>query len=185
MAYTSSKGFIYKKHLEPGREKPATLEVVLANSAGPLTIGDAVQFTSGYLTIAATTESILGILVGVRMEDGENLFKTNQAHGGTIAGDDTFTAASDNTTRAKRVVGVVIVDPMALFLNTADSTLTAAEVGQYFDTTATSDQITGAGSDTISQFQLVELVTVDDEGNADDDAGLFRISQSQLGWAAS
>lgn len=185
MAMSSgAKGFVYKKNLRPGVEQPATLEVTLANSAGPLTIGDAVQYTSGYLTIAATTESILGILVGFRTAKGENIFKTNEAISGTISGEDTYTAASDNVT-VDKVKGVVIVDDKALFLNTADSTLTAAEVGTYFDTTASSDQITGSGSGTISQFQLVELVTVDDEGNADDDAGLFRISQSQLGWAAS
>jgi len=185
MAYNSSiKGFWYKKHLDPSVEKPATLEVVIANSTGPLTIGDAVQWTSGYLTEAATTESILGILVGFRTEKGENIFKTNEAISGTISGEDTYTSASDNVT-VDKVKGVVIVDDKALFLNTADSTLTQAEVGTYFDTTANCDQVTSSGGGTIAQFQLIELVTVDDEGNADDDAGLFRISQSQLGWASS
>jgi len=184
MALSSgTKGFVYKKHLDPSVDKPATLEVIIANSGGPLTIGDAVQWTSGYLTIAATTEAILGILVGFRTESGENIFKTKEDHGATLSGEDTLTAASDNIT-VHKVKGVVITDPYALFLNTADSTLTQAEVGTYFDTTATSDQITGAGS-TIAQFQLVELVTVDDEGNDDNDAGLFRISESQLGQTES
>ena len=185
MAMSSgAKGFTYKKNLVPNVSEPATLEVVLANSAGPLTIGDAVQWTSGYLTIAATTESILGTLVGFVTSKGENIFKTKEAITGTKSGEDTYTAASDNVT-VDMVKGVVIVDPNALFLNTADSTLTAAEIGTYFDTTSDSDQVTGSGSGTISQFQLIELVTKDDEGNTDDDAGLFRISQSQLGWAAS
>jgi hypothetical protein len=179
-----AKGFVYKKSLSPSVEQPAILEVTLANSAGPLTIGDAVQYTSGYLTIAATSESILGILVGFRTAKGENIFKTQEALTGTKSGDDTYTAASDNVT-VDGVKGVVIVDTNALFLNKADSSLTQAEIGTYFDTTANSDQITGAGSATISQFQLVERVTVDDEGNSQDDLGLFRISQSQLGWAAS
>lgn len=179
-----AKGFVYKKNLRPGLDIPATIEVTLANSAGPLTIGDAVQYTSGFLTIAATTESVLGILVGFRTQNGENIFKTKDALGGTISGEDTYTAASDNQT-VDQVVGVVIVDDKALFLNEADSSLTTAEIGTYFDTTSDSDQITGAGSGTISQFQLIELVTVDDEGNSVNDMGLFRISQSQLGWAAS
>ncbi|MCK9370329.1 hypothetical protein M0R04_10515 [Candidatus Dojkabacteria bacterium] len=178
------KGFVYKKHLEPGVSNPATIEVTLANSEGPLTIGDAVQWTSGYLTTAATTEAVLGILVGFRTASGENIFKTKEDHGATLSGEDTLTAAADNTT-VHKVKGVVIVDDKALFLNTADSTLTAAEVGTYFDTAAGSDQVTGSGSGTICQFQLVELVTVDDEGNADDDAGLFRISESQLGWVGA
>lgn len=179
-----AKGFVYKKHLDPSIDKPATLEVTLANSAGPLTIGDAVQWTSGYLTIAATTESVLGILVGFRTAKGENIFKTQEALTGTKSGEDTYTAASDNQT-VDFVKGVVIVDDGALFLNEADSSLTAAEIGTYFDTTSASDQITGSGSGTISQFQLIERVTTDDEGNSQDDLGLFRISQSQIGWAAS
>lgn len=181
---SGAKGFVYKKHLDPSIDKPATLEVTLANSAGPLTIGDAVQWTSGYLTIAATTESVLGILTGFRTAKGENIFKTQEALTGTKSGEDTYTAASDNQT-VDLVKGVVIVDDGALFLNEADSSLTAAEVGQYFDTTAASDQITGSGSDTISQFQLIERVTTDDSGVSQDDHGLFRISQSQIGWAAS
>lgn len=184
MAMTSSKGFHYRRNLSPNVEDPMRIEVTLANSAGPLTIGDAVQYTSGYLTIAATGESILGILEGFVTEKGENIFKTKDTIGGTKSGDDTFTAAADNVTVAK-VKGVVNIDPNALFFNEADSTLSQAEVGQYFDTTATSDQITGSGSDTISQFQLIELVTANLDGSSEDSGGLFRISQSQLGWAAS
>lgn len=184
MAYTSSKGFLYKRHLKAGVEKPATLEVLLANSAGPLTVGDAVQWTSGYLTIAATTESILGVIVGFVDKNGRNIFQQGVSVSGTKSGDDTYTAASDNQT-VDMVKGIVIVDDDALFLNEADSTLTQAEVGTYFDTTAASDQITGSGSGTISQFQLIELVVLNDDGTAEDSKGLFKISQSQFGWTAS
>jgi hypothetical protein len=184
MALTSSKGFFYKKHLKPSVEAPATLTVLIANSAGPLTLGDAVQLTSGYLTIAATTESVLGILVGIVDANGRNVFQQGVSVTGTKAGDDTYTAASDNQT-VDQVKGVVIVDEDALFLNEADSTLTQAEIGTYFDTTSDSNQVTGSGSGTISQFQLIELVTTNSEGAAEDSQGLFRISQSQIGWAAS
>lgn len=185
MAYTSGiKGFWYKKNLQPGVSKPATLEVPIAASTS-LTIGDAVQYTSGYLTIAATGESVLGILTGFKLEDGENVFKSNQSHGATLTGDDTVTTAADNTTRAVKVYGEVIVDKDALFFNEADSSMTQAEVGLYFDTTSGSDQVTGTGSSTQSQFQLIELVTTDDEGNSQDDCGLFRIAESQLYNAAA
>jgi hypothetical protein len=177
-------GFIYKKHLKPGISAPATQRVLIANSEGPLTVGDAVQYTSGVLTIAATTESVLGILAGFETAKGENIFKTKEALGGTKSGDNTYTAAADNQT-VDKVVAVVTTDPDALFLNTADSSLTQAEVGTYFDTTSASDTITGAGSGTISQFQLIELVTVSSSGATVNDQGLFRISQSQYGWAAS
>jgi hypothetical protein len=180
MAYSAGiKGFWYKKNLQPGVSKPATLRVPLANSAGPLTIGDAVQYTSGFLTIAATGESVLGILTGFCLEDGENVFKTNQVHGATLSGDDTLTASSSNQTRDVRVFGEVIVDKDALFLNEADSSLTQAEVGTYFDTTASSDQVTGSGG-AVAQFQLIELVTVDSEGASANDLGLVRIAESQL-----
>jgi hypothetical protein len=184
MAYSSSKGFLYKRHLKGGVEMPATLEVLIANSAGPLTIGDAAQYTSGYLTIAATTESILGVIVGFVDKNGRNIFQQGVSVSGTKVGDDTYTAASDNQT-VDQVKAIVNIDTDALFLNEADSTLTQAEVGLYFDTTSASDQITGSGSATISQFQLIELVTVNEDGTDEDSKGLFRISQSQLGWAAS
>jgi len=184
MARSASTGFIYRRNLNTGVQNPQTLEVPLANSAGPLTVGDAVQYTSGYLTIAATGESVLGILVGFVDQDGRNIFQNGVSVSGTKSGDDTYTAAADNVT-VDQVRGIVVVDPNALFENEADSSLTQAEVGKYFDTTATSDQITGSGSDTISQFQLIELVTTDGAGNTVDDYGLFRISQSQLGWSAS
>lgn len=185
MAYTAGiKGFWYKKHLQPGVEKPATLEVVLADSEGPLTIGDCVQWTNGVLTAAATTESILGVLVGFVTSKGENLFKTSEVHGGTISGEDTFTSSDDNSTD-EEVKGVVIVDKDALFYNVADSTLTLGEVGEYFDTTANTDQVTGTGGATQAQWQLIELVTEDDEGSSTSTAGLFRIAESQLYNAAA
>lgn len=184
MAYTSAKGFIYERGLYPGLSNPVILEVLIANSEGPLTVGDAVQYTSGYLTIAATGESILGIVQGFVDNNGRNIFQTGVSVTGTKSGDDTYTAASDNQT-VDKVRAVVVVDSYALFQNKADSSLTQAEIGLYFDTTSDSDQITGSGSATISQFQLIELVTTDVSGNAVTDRGLFRISQSQLGWVAS
>jgi len=183
MAYNSSiKGFWYERNLRPGADAPMRIEVTLAsNTSVALTVGDAVQWTNGYLTIAGTGESILGILEGFVTANGENIFKSGVSVSGTKSGDDTYTPASSGET----VKGVVNCDPMALFRNTADSTLGQAEVGLYFDTTATADQVTSSGSGTQSQFQLVELITTDDEGNADDDCGLFRIAESQLYNAAA
>ena len=178
MARSSALGFHYRRNLQPG-QKPAVLEVILTDSEGALTVGDCVQWTSGFLTTAATTESILGVLAGFVTEKGENLFKSNEAHGGTISGDDTFTASSTNEATEK-VKGVVIVDKDALFENVADSTLTAAEVGLYFDTTAGADQVTSTGNSTQAQWQLIELVTIDGAGASSAVRGLFRIAESQL-----
>jgi len=178
MARSSAKGFHYVKHLQPG-QKPAVLEVILTDSEGALTVGDCVQWTNGYLTTAATTESILGVLVGFVTEKGENLFKTNEVHGGTLSGDDTFTASATNES-VEKVKGVVIVDKDAVFLNKADSSLTMAEVGEYFDTTAGTDQVTGVGNTTQAQWQLIELVTELGDGTTVSDYGNFRIAESQL-----
>lgn len=187
MAKTSKYGFEYKKSLIPGLSNPATLEVILANSAA-LTIGDAVAWSSGYLGGAAVDTAFLGILVGFVTDKGENIFKTEDSLGGTISGDDTYTADSDNTT-VDKVRGVVVVDPMALFFGYANGALTAAMVGQWFNGAVTDgtyvDSVEyssgqGAWSVGTQQFQLVERVTTLSDGSASTTAGLFRIGRSQL-----
>lgn len=188
MAYTSKYGFIYKRHLTPGIETPATLEVTLANSAGPLTVGDAVKWSSGYLDGAAIDVAYLGILIGFVTKNGENIFKTKEALTGTKSGDDTYTAASDNVT-VDKVKGVVVVDPMALFQAYANGTLTQAMVGQWFNGSVANgtyvdsvEYSTGQGAWSVGtqEFQLVELVTTLDDGSASTTTGLFRIGRSQL-----
>lgn len=188
MAKTSKYGFEYRKHLTPGLSTPATLEVILANSAGPLTIGDAVGWSSGYLAGVGADAAMLGILVGFVTKNGENIFKTKDSIGGTKSGDDTFTAAATNSTVAQ-VKGVVVVDPMALFFGYANGALTAAMVGQWFNGAVTDgtyvDSVEystaqGAWSVGTQQFQLVERVTTLDDGSTSTTAGLFRIGRSQL-----
>lgn len=188
MAQTSKYGFSFKKSLIPGLSNPATLEVILANSAGPLTIGDAVAWSGGYLAGAGADAAILGILRGFVTKNGENIFKTKDSIGGTKSGDDTFTAASTNST-VEQVKGVVVVDPLALFFGYANGALTAAMVGQWFNGAVTDgtyvDSIeysTGQGAWSVGtqQFQLVERVTTLPDGSTSTTAGLFRIGRSQL-----
>lgn len=186
MAKTSKYGFEYVKHLTPGLETPATLEVILANSAGPLTIGDTVKWSAGYLDGAAVDEAILGILVGFVTEKGENIFKTKETIHGTIAGDDTYTAPSDNIT-VHKVKGVVIVDQMALFRAEVDESVAQAEVGLWFNSHVENgtypDSVTGTGatwSVGTQVFQLIELVTKLPDGSTSTTTGLFRIGRSQL-----
>jgi len=187
MAQTTKYGFFFKKSLNPGLSNPATLEVILANSAA-LTIGDAVAFSSGYLGGAAADVAILGILVGFITDKGENIFKTKETLGGTKSGDDTYTADSDNTT-VDKVKGVVYIDPMALFFGYANGAITAAMVGQWFNGAVTDgtyvDSVEystaqGAYSTGTQQFQLIERVTTLGDGSSSTTAGLFRIGRSQL-----
>lgn len=189
MAQTSKYGFIYKRHLTPGVETPATLEVIISNSAGNLTIGDKVQWTSGYLMGSAVDAACLGILVGFVTKNGENIFKTKESLSGTKTGDDTYNAAADNAT-VDMVKGVVVVDPMALFQAYCSAgALTQAMVGQWFlgavadGTYCDSVNYTtaqGTWSVGTQDFQLVELVTTLDDGSASTTTGLFRIGRSQL-----
>lgn len=187
MAQTSKYGFFFKKSLNPGLSNPATLEVILANSAA-LTVGDAVAFSSGYLGGAAADAAILGVLAGFVTKSGENIFKTKESLGGTKSGDDTYTADSDNTT-VDMVKGLVIIDPMALFFGYANGALTAAMVGQWFNGSVANgtyvDSVEystaqGAYSVGTQQFQLIERVTTLDDGSSSTTAGLFRIGRSQL-----
>ncbi len=186
MAKTSKYGFTYRKNLSPNVEDPIRLEVILADSAGPLTVGDAVKFNDGgYLAGCEADKAMLGILEGFT-KNGQNIFQNNVTVGGTKSGDDTYTADSDNITE-DLVKGVVVVDTNALFLGYADSTLTQAECGLWFDGVVIDgtyvDGVTGAGatySAGTQQFQLIELVTTLDDGSASTNTGLFRIGRSQL-----
>lgn len=189
MAKSSKYGFEYKKNLAPNNEAPATLEVVISDSAGALTIGDAVKWSSGYLMGAGIDAAFLGILVGFVTKNGENIFKTKDAITGSISGDDTYNAAGDNTT-VDMVKGVVIVDDKALFQAYCSAgALTQAMVGQWFlgavadGTYMDSVNYTtaqGAWSVGTQDFQLVELVTTLTDGSASTTTGLFRIGRSQL-----
>ncbi len=188
MAKTSKYGFIYKRHLSPGVDNPSTLVVPLANSAGPLTIGDAVLWSSGYLNGSAVDLGMLGILQGFTTLKGEEIFKRqiNPTIKGTKSGDDTYTAASDNQT-VDQIQGVVFVDKEALFFAYSDTTLTQASVGLWFNGKVNDgtyiDGVTGAGgawSVGTQQFQLIELITALEDGTAVTTAGLFRIGRSLL-----
>jgi hypothetical protein len=185
MAMNSKYGFVYKKHLTPGVETPATLEVILANSAN-LVIGDGVLLSSGYLAGAAIDKAILGILVGFVTKNGENIFKTKESLSGTKNGDVEYTAAADNTT-VDQVKGVVVIDDMALFGAYSDSTITQAYVGLWYNGKVNDDTyidgVTGTGasySAGTQQFQLMEFPATTEEGSTNTTYGLFRIGRSQL-----
>lgn len=185
MAVNSKYGFVYKKHLTPSVETPATLEIILANSAN-LVVGDGVLLSSGYLAGAAVDKAFLGILIGFVTKNGENIFKTKDSLGGTKNGDVEYTAASDNTT-VDQVKGVVVVDPMALFGAYSDTALSQASVGLWFNGKVNDDTyidgVTGTGgsySAGTQQFQLIEYPATLEDGSTNSAYGLFRIGRSQL-----
>jgi len=186
MAMTDGYGFEFRRHMKPG-QKPATLEVILGNSVGAMAVGETCEWNgAGYLDVCAPDKAHLGVIQGFVTEKGENIFKTNESLGGTKAGDDTYTAASDNIT-VDKVKAVVIVDNFALFQATNADSLTQAEVGLWFagvaNTNTSSDGTTGSGASYsvgTQDFQLVELITTDQDGTTVTDQGLFRLGRSQL-----
>ena len=187
MAVSSKYGFVYKKHMAPGVELPATLEVIISDAAGALAIGDAVQLTAGYLDGCPVDEAMLGILVGFVTKNGENIFKTKDSLSGSKSGDDIYNAAANNTT-VDQVKGVVIVDNMALFQAYSDTALEATDIGLYFpgkvaDGTyvdSLADSGSGAWSVGTQQFQCIERVTTLEDGSSSTTCGLFRIARSQI-----
>ena len=185
MAKSTAYGFVFRRHLQPG-QKPATLEVIIANSA-VVAEGESVYWDGdGFVDACPADTAQLGIVLGIVTAKGENVFKTNEAHGGTLSGDDTFTAGASNET-SQQIKAVVIVDKDALFQVKADSSLTRAEVGEWFlgvaNTNTGMDGVTGEGagwSVGTQDWQLVELITTDQDGTTVTDQGLFRIGRSQL-----
>lgn len=189
MAMTSKYGFKYRRHLTPGIETPATLEVILGNTQ-TVVIGDLVRWSSGYLlpvtTATAANGAILGVLVGLVTSKGENIFKTKDAITGTKTGDDTYVSSGTNTT-VDQVKGVVMVDPMALFQAYSSTALTQAYVGLFQAATNADgtgfDSLTGtpgAWSTGTQQMQLVELMPTLLDGTTTTAWGLYRIGRSQL-----
>lgn len=171
-------GFYYRKHMH-GLTTGAVAEFIIDNSE-TITIGDAVDLNAGFIQAVDAGDDVLGIVVGIVDKHGVNVDGQHADIDGTVSGSGnslTYAAASDNQTD-KQVKAVVMMDPFSLFYNDADSGLTQAEVGTFFDTTAAGDQITGTGT-TSGAFQLVEL---DPDGDGDDSKGLFRIAEWQ-GWA--
>ena len=176
MALTSTtKGFTPRRSLITS-ESPVIVEFVIGNSK-TITIGDAIILSAGYADVSAGGDTLAGICVGIVDNNGINVFENGASVTGTLTGDDTYVSASDNTTVDMCRVQL-IVDTMYLFENDADSSLTAAEVGLFFDVDATGDEITGTGSATQCQFQLVERVTTDISGASSTEKGLFRICES-------
>lgn len=176
MALSSTTvGFIPRRSLVSS-EAPVLVNFII-DGTQTITIGDAIILSSGYAQPTTGGESIAGVCVGIVDKNGISVFEHGADIDGTVTGDDTYLSASDNTTDKKCQVQL-IVDPMYLFENTADSTLSAAEVGLFFDTNATADQVTGTGSSTQCTFQLVELVTTDLSGATSSTKGLFRIVET-------
>lgn len=177
MAVSSAKGFTFRKSLT-SKDEPTILEFIIDNSE-QVTVGDAVDLNAGFVQVVDPGDAIAGIVVGIVDSNGRSVFEMNSSVTGSVSGDDTYTSASNNQTVDMARVQI-ITSQTCLFENKADSSLTQAEVGTNFDTTATGDQVTGTGNAATFQLKLVELVTIDGGGAVVNDRGLFKIHESQF-----
>lgn len=166
-----------------GADNPAYLPFLLGNSR-TYVLGNAVRLdTSGFLKTVIAGEPILGILVGLIDRFGQNVFvpgRANGTDGSTLTPDDTIVTSSTNSTDGTRMLKGQIIAERGnhLFYNDANGDFAQTNVGQFFDTTATGDQIDQAtASDTSGQFQLL---VIDPDGDADLSKGLFRVVESQM-----
>lgn len=182
---SGAKGFDYRGSLLGVDASPVNVDVLIDDSA-TLTLGDAVCIDAdGNLDVVAAGGSVLGVLQGVVDQDGINVFETGRAgglDGSSLSGDDTVTVSSTNTSDATRKLKgrVALVLPgNSKWYNDSDGTLAQANLFQFFDTTATGDQISQASaSDANGQFQLIEI---DPDGDADASKGIFIVNEAQVG----
>ena len=183
MAYTSSKGFLYRGSMISPSE-PVVQSFIIDNSK-TITIGDAITLAAGFATVSAGVggDNIAGICVGIVDASGIPVWQEGADVDGTLTGDDTYASAADNQTDKKCKVQVVPTTT-ALWYNEADSTLAQAEEGLYFDLTNTGDQVTGTGNATKATMQLVKMLSTASGPNSFGE-GLFKIAESYFQVAAA
>jgi hypothetical protein len=120
---------------------------------------------------------VYGICVGIVTNDGRPLdtVDSSKYDGTWTSSSGTYVASADNETD-KKVCAVVCPDPMALWYNDSNGTLTTAMLKTFFKLTSASQIDQAAQSATVGQFQLWKL---DPDEDADASKGLFKMSQWQ------
>lgn len=176
MALTSgTKGFWPRKNIS-GPDIPTAFGFIIDNSE-TVTLGDAVDLNSGFIQVVDAGDKVLGVVVGIVDNKGIPVNHPDADVDGTVTGDDTYAAASDNQTD-KKVKVQVVISPDVIYYNDADDTLTQAMVGTKFNANSTGDNVDVATSgSTGGQFQLI---SIDPDADGDASKGLFKIAESQL-----
>lgn len=178
---TSVYGFKFRKSLN-GLEHPATIQVIIADSA-TLTLGDIVRVsTSGYVKRAAAGEPVAGVLDGIVDQNGINVFspRAQGVTGTTLTPDDTVAVSSTNTSDGTRKLKAIIIPDVGghnLYFNDADGDLAQTNLFQFFDVGSNSGQISqSSASDANGQAQLIQI---DPDGDGDLSKGLYRFNETQ------
>ncbi len=166
-------------------------DFIIEDSA-TLTLGDTIDVTAGYAGQAANSTRVMGVCIGFVVDIGGGrrvpidqdasgtLTGTHSGNSGVV-GSETYVTAADNIT-VDQIMARVQVDPMMEYYNDADSTLTQAEVGTYFDTDSDGAQITGAGTTGAEGSNNTGwiLTEIDPHNDSDLSKGIFLNTKSQL-----
>ena len=144
----------------------------------PYLLGNSVSFvlnrfvtiTSGLLALCTDSdERPLGLLIGFVDKNGG---VTDFDSGSTT----TVTTEDDNDTD-KKIKGIIVDDPAALYIIDADDDLAQSNVGQYFDLNNAYQIDVGDAHDSAGAFQLLAL---DPQDKDDASLGLYRIAEHEL-----
>jgi hypothetical protein len=166
-------GFKFRKNLHGTSATPALMEGVGKISV-VFTVGDQVRInTSGYVDLSTADEQIIGIVQSVVDLNGLPIAPDS----GTT---DTWTMGADNATVKKTIQFIPTFGDYA-FSTDSDTTITIADIGQYFNGSTTSDSVLTSGqSYTIGTLQW-QCIGLDPNGDGDASMGLYRCVASQMG----
>ena len=179
---SGNTGFTYAGNLR-GHATGIQESFIIADSA-TITIGDMVALSSGYVALAGTGASIMGVVVGLTDKNGIDLDNSRLALTGTSASwtssTKTVVAGSDNSS-TDYLRAIIDCDPLSKWSGATDNASTDAQAslaGCYTDITSASDQASDATAAT-TQAQLF-IWGVDPENSA---RNIYSIAQHQLlGW---
>ncbi len=168
-------GFKYRGQIS-GAQDPI-LENLIISSSDTIVIGDAVSMSAGFVIPATSSTVVYGICVGIVSNKGIPLDNgaSSEYDGTWTSSSGTYVASADNETN-KKVRAVVCPDPMALWYDDSNGTLTTAMLKTFFKLTSASQIDQATSSATVGQFQLWKL---DPDEDSDASKGLFKMSQWQ------
>jgi hypothetical protein len=166
-------GFKFRKNLHGTSETPALMEGVGKISI-IFTVGDCVRInTSGYVDLSEANEQVIGVVASV--VDSKGIPVTPDS--GTT---DTWTMGSDNATVKKTIQFIPAFGDYA-FSTDSDTSITIADIGQYFNVSSTSDSLVTSGQSYTIGTLMWQCVGLDPNGDGDASMGLYRCVGSQIG----
>ena len=167
-------GFRYKGNLDGNSGSP-TLMQSRGKDSIIFTKGDAVRInTSGEIDLSTANEQVVGIVQEVVDSNGIAVAPDS----GTL---DTWTMDSDNSTVNAYQVRFIPAFPHYLWSVDTDTTITIADVGQYFNVKSTSDALVTSGQSYTIGTLMFQCVGIDPDSDGDASKAAVRCVGSQMG----